>query len=235
MISDRWRMQLDYRVISIGTLAAHPLWDEKVQSRTGHATTTLIRAGDAAILVDPSLPAPALLARMSERTNLHPDAVTHVFLTSFERERRRALGAFESAAWLLHESEMDSARESLDAQRDDARDAGDGDLLALIDAERDILERCRAAPDRLAPGVDLFPLPGITPGCCGLLLSLPGQTVLVCGDAVPTLEHLASGQVLPHCASIEQARESFREAVEIADVLILGRDNLACNPLRRLM
>ena len=228
-------MQLDFRVISIGTLAAHPLWEEKGQVRTGHATTTLIRAGEAAILVDPSLPAPALLARLSERTSLRPEAITHVFLTSFERERRRAIGAFESAAWLLHESEMESARETLAAQRDDAGDAGDGELLDLVDAEREVLERCRAAPDRLAAGADLFPLPGVTPGSCGLLLSLPGQTVLICGDAVPTLEHLATGQVLPHCASIEQARESFREALEIADVLILGRDNMVCNPVRRLM
>ena len=59
------------------------------------------------------------------------------------------------------------------------------------------------------------------------------MTVLVCGDAIPTFEHLSQGKVLPGCVSIETAQESFKEAVENADVLILGRDNLALNPLRR--
>jgi glyoxylase-like metal-dependent hydrolase (beta-lactamase superfamily II) len=82
--------------------------------------------------------------------------------------------------------------------------------------------------------VDLFPLPGVTPGTCGVLLALPGVTVLACGDAIPTFEHLSQGKVLPTAANIEQAEESFREAVEIADVLILGRDNIARNPLKRM-
>ncbi len=61
-------MQIEYRIISIGTLAAHPLWNEKGQARTGHATTTLIRTGDAIILVDPSLPTPAIRDEMPQRT-----------------------------------------------------------------------------------------------------------------------------------------------------------------------
>ena len=54
-------------------------------------------------------------------------------------------------------------------------------------------------------------------------------------DAVATLEHLQQGKVLPHCANLEQAQESFREAIEIADVLIPGRDNIVLNPMRQLM
>jgi glyoxylase-like metal-dependent hydrolase (beta-lactamase superfamily II) len=80
--------------------------------------------------------------------------------------------------------------------------------------------------------VDLFPLPGVTPGACGLLLSLPRTTVLVCGDAVATIEHLEQGKVLPSCYDTEQARASFAEALQIADLLILGRDNIAPSPLR---
>jgi hypothetical protein len=39
--------------------------------------------------------------------------------------------------------------------------------------------------------------------------------------------------VLTPCADLEAAQESFREAVEIADLLILGRDNVVLNPLGR--
>ena len=228
-------MSVDYHVISIGTLASHPLWNEKGQVRTGHATTILITGKNIRILVNPSLPTPALLARMSERTNVRPEEITHVFLTSFQPELRRAIKAFHDAQWLLHEPERESASEALLAQYEEAEEADDDELVALIEAEQDILNRCTDAPDSLAPGVDLFPLPGVTPGMCGLLLALPSMTVLVCGDAIATAEHLQQGKVLPHCASLEQAQESFREAVEIADVIIPGRDNVLLNPLRRLM
>ncbi|MEO1511313.1 MAG: hypothetical protein AAFU70_04495, partial [Planctomycetota bacterium] len=60
------------------------------------------------------------------------------------------------------------------------------------------------------------------------------ETTLVCGDAIPTIEHLEQGKVLPSADDAERAQESFREAVEIADVLVLGRDNLVVNPLRKM-
>jgi glyoxylase-like metal-dependent hydrolase (beta-lactamase superfamily II) len=224
----------DYRIISIGTLAAHPLWNEKGEVRTAHATTTLISIGETHILVNPSLPAQAMSARMSERTPIKPIQITHIFLTSLEQDHRRALRAFEHATWLVHEPEKEAMVSGLKVTRKQAAEARDRELIALIDAELEVVERCKIAPDSIAPKVDLFPLPGATAGTCGLLIGLPGSTVLVCGDAIATHEHLSQGKVLPNSASIALAQESFKEAVEIADVLVLGRDNLALNPLRRL-
>ena len=74
--------------------------------------------------------------------------------------------------------------------------------------------------------MDLFPLPGVTPGTCGLLIAQPRATVLITGDAVATAEHLELGRVLQQSEDLERARESFREAIEIADIIIPGRDNL---------
>ncbi|MCP3905552.1 MAG: MBL fold metallo-hydrolase [Planctomycetes bacterium] len=227
-------MNVDYRVISIGTLAAHPLWNESGDVRTGYATTVLIESGDARILVNPSLPAKILEARMSERSPLRCADITQVFLTSFTVEHYRGLAAIDDARWLVHEPERAAATAALAEQADRAAEIGDADLIRRVDEHRQLLERCEVAPDRLAAGVDLFPLPGVTPGTCGLIISLPGTTVLVCGDAVATIEHLREGKVLPTCMDIEQAGESFREAVEIADVLVPGRDNVTVNPLRTL-
>ncbi len=224
------RTQPQFRVISIGTLAAHPLWDERVETRTAHATTTLISAGAARILVDPSLPAVALRARLEERSHLQPQAITHVFLTSADALHRRALGLFEKARWLVHEPELDAARSALATKLEEA--AGDGEVLEALRRDRDLLARCEPAPDALVDGVDLFPLPGVTPGCCGLLLPLPRSTVCISGDAVATVEHLAQGQVLASSHDLQQALASLAEAVEIADVLVLGRDNVVVNPLR---
>ena len=222
---------LDYRIVSIGTLAAHPLWNESVEVRTGHATTTLISIDSAHILVNPSLPAAALLARLSERSPVRPDEITDVFLTSADRDHRRALPLFENARWLAAEPELETARADLTIRQDEA--AGDAELVEMLSHDLKILRKCTPAPDRLYRGVDLFPLPGVTPGCCGLLLSLPRATVLVCGDAVATREHLEQGKVLPSCFNVEQAQESFGEAVQIADLLIPGRDNISLNPLRQ--
>ena len=54
------------------------------------------------------------------------------------------------------------------------------------------------------------------------------------GDTIATLEHLEQGKVLPHVGNLAQAQESFKEALEIADVLIPGRDNIMLNPMRRV-
>jgi len=214
----------DLRVVSIGTLSSHPLWNEGPAARTGHATCSLIEAGDARILVDPGLPSVALGARLAERSPRRPDEVTHVFLTTFDLEHVRGLSLFENAAWLLHEPEREPARARLEAQVDE----GDETARRLLE----LLERCEDAEDRLVPGVDLFPLPGVTPGTCGILLPLPSRTVLVAGDAVATIEHLRKAQVLPTVADVEQAKESFTEAIQIADEIVCGRDNLVVNPAR---
>jgi len=226
---------VDYRVISIGALAAHPLWDEKGDVRTGHTTTTLINAGDAHILVNPSLPSQILAARLSERTRLRPEQITHVFITTFTLEHYRGLPLFRRAAWLVHEPEKLAAETALNDQLERAREGRDPDLIRTVKEHLALLERCRTADDSIAPGVDLFPLPGLSPGTCGLILAQPASTILICGDALPTFEHLEQGKVLPTCIDLDQAQESFREAIEIADVLILGRDNLCFNPVRRVM
>jgi glyoxylase-like metal-dependent hydrolase (beta-lactamase superfamily II) len=223
-----------FRIISIGTLAAHPLWDERRESRTGHSTCVLIESGTARVLVNPALPPTSLAARLSERTPTRPEQITHVFLTSFLPDHRRGLGLFESAAWLLHEPERQAAETTLAVRAGEARAEGDADLVRLFEHDLELLQATQVAPDRIAPGIDLFPLPGVTPGNCGLILPLAMSTVLVTGDAIASIEHLEQGKVLPSCFDVEQAQESFREAIEIADVLVPGRDNVMANPLRRL-
>lgn len=224
---------MDVRVISIGALAANPLWNERAPVRTGHATTTLIRTEKAMILVDPGLPAQVISARLAERANLRPSDITHVFLTTFKPDTSRGVTAFENAEWLVGELERESVGVPLAQALMRASDEGERELVASLERDVAILRRCVAAPDKLAEHVDLFPLPGATHGACGLLISQPRHTTLICGDAIPTVEHLERGMVLPHCADLQKAKESLMEAVEIADMLVLGRDNIVMNPMKR--
>ncbi|MCA9295667.1 MAG: MBL fold metallo-hydrolase [Phycisphaerales bacterium] len=227
-------MSIEYRIISLGTLSSHPLRHEPAQRRTGHTTTSLITVGERHIIVNPGLPDVALRARLDERSDVGPDDVTDVFLTSFSIEHRRGLSLFSEATVFVHEPERAFAELVIAEKQDEARETGDEAALARFNAEREVLEQCRDAEDSIAQGVDLFPLPGVTPGTCGLLLAMLGKTVLITGDAIPTLEHLTNGQVLNTCADLETAQESFREAIEIADEFILGRDSIVQNPLRQM-
>jgi glyoxylase-like metal-dependent hydrolase (beta-lactamase superfamily II) len=231
---------MDVRVISIGTLASHPLWDERpgMAARTGHATTTLVRSGRRTILVDPGLPGEAIAAHLFERTGLRPHQVTHVFLTAFKPETFRGIEAFDKAEWWISESEREGVGVPLVHKFQEVALGGESDLKELLERDIAILKRCQPAPDRLADRVDLFPLPGVTPGTCGVIAGGPisglaSGTALICGDAIATLEHLERGMVLTGAADLERAQESLKEAVEIADILVPGRDNWVMNPVRR--
>jgi glyoxylase-like metal-dependent hydrolase (beta-lactamase superfamily II) len=224
---------MDYRIISIGALSCHELWNETAPSRTAHATTTLVRSGDRVILVDPALPPQVIAARLQERAGLATEAITDVFLTNFRPAHRMGLAAFEQARWLIGEAEREAIGARLVEQYKQIEADGDDQTRQMLESDIALLKRCQPAPDQLAEHVDLFPLPGFTPGTCGLLLSHPNRTTLIASDAVATAEHLEQGRVLRGAFDAEQARESFMEAIEIADVLIPGHDNVLMNPMRR--
>jgi len=215
-------------IISIGTLSRNRLWNEAEPRRTPHATTTLVRSGDQHILIDPGLPAPALGARLFERTGLSPDRIDTVFLTNFRPAHRAGLALFARATVLMHEVEQQSVRQHLERLIDQAP-PDDIDRKTMQD-ELALLERIAPADDKLAPAVDLFPLFGYTPGQSGLLISAPTATILIAGDAVPTQEHFLAGQVLPDAYDIRAAQEAMREVYEIADQIVPGHDNIFVNP-----
>lgn len=219
---------MDYSVISIGTLSKNPLWKERTAVRTSHSTTTLIRLQSLVLLVDPSLPAQILEARLFERTGLKPDAITHVFLTNLKPVHRRGLSLFPKAVHWASETEIEVAQQGLSAAARHLEQETEGQ--SRLTAERQLLAAIRPAPDQLADGVDLFPLAGYTPGQAGLLLKFPTRTVMITGDAVPTQGHFEAGQVFSDCFDIQQAKESLAEVYEIADIIIPGHDNVFINP-----
>ena len=186
-------------IISIGTLSRNRLWGENQIVRTAHATTTLIRSGKHNLLIDPGLPAPAIAARLHERAGLRPDQIDLVFLTNFKPAHRAGLSAFTSARCLIHPIERETAQAELQALIDQAPEQ-DIDRRQLL-AELALVNQIEPADDQLLPHIDLFPLFGYSAGQCGLLASLPMTTVLIAGDAVPTLDHFLSGQVLPDTQS----------------------------------
>jgi glyoxylase-like metal-dependent hydrolase (beta-lactamase superfamily II) len=178
---------------------------------------------------------------LHERTGLAPKDITDVMLTSFSPEHTRGLAAFEKASWWVHERERETVGVSLATALKDlyTRSEGQGgvakdeSLLTILQRDISLLSRCQPVPQSLADRVDIFPLSGVSPGCCGLLISHPRCTVLIAGDSVPTQEHAEQGKVPQHAADLEQARASFEEAIEIADLIVPGRDNVFVNPTKK--
>ncbi|WP_432800319.1 MBL fold metallo-hydrolase [Poriferisphaera sp. WC338] len=221
---------MDYRIISIGALSSHELWDKQGPTRTAHATTTLIETDHKKILVDPALPPKIIAARLAERSGLSPDDITDVFLTNFRPAHRMGITAFPDANWFISEQERESVGPLLIEQFQQQQN--DEEAQEILRHEIGILKKCQNAPDKLDQQVDLFPLPGYTPGTAGLLLLETNKTILVAGDAVPTSEHLQMGRVLKGAYDIELAQGSFIEATEIADLIIPGHDNIVPNKSR---
>lgn len=229
---------MDIRVISIGALPANDLWNERAAVRTGHATTTLIRDGGVTMLVDPGLPPQAIAARLHERAGLEPAAVTHVFLTRFDPDTTRGLTAFDHATWYISAEEREGVGVPLAAELKrlaESREpiAHGAELRQTLAREVALLQRTTPAPDRPSPLTSLFPLRGVSPGLTGLLVEQPSSTLLIAGDAVLSADHLAAGRVAPFARDLDAARESFQDAIEIADVIVCGRDNLLVNPVKR--
>jgi hypothetical protein len=58
------------------------------------------------------------------------------------------------------------------------------------------------------------------------LLTIPGWTVVVAGDAVVTHEYFEAGRVFEQVADVNEAQEAFAGILEIADEIIPGHDNV---------
>jgi glyoxylase-like metal-dependent hydrolase (beta-lactamase superfamily II) len=224
-------MSLDYCIVSIGTLSHNTLWGERAAVRTAHATTTLVRDGGRAILVDPSLPAAALVAHLGERTGLGVSAVTDVFCTTLRPVHRRSLAAFAAAKWWCNQMELEAYRDHLEGLLDSASRL-DQEQAALAEEDLALLKRFKAAPEKFSEQVHLFPLPGASVGSAGLLLAPATTTIMVAGDAAITAEHVQRGMVWDGAADLDAAAQSLRDVLEIADVIIPGHDNLMLAPGR---
>jgi glyoxylase-like metal-dependent hydrolase (beta-lactamase superfamily II) len=176
----------------------------------------------------------ARVARLAERASLTPSQITDVFLTSFRADTRRGIGAFAKANWWVSEEEREGVGIPLATRlKETSQDPEQQEIAAVLQRDVAVLQRCKPAPEAMAERVTLFPLPGVTPGTCGLLLEDARFTVVLTGDAIPTIEHLERGQVPDDAVDLEKAQESFTDAVEVADMLVLGRDNLVVNPTKR--
>jgi glyoxylase-like metal-dependent hydrolase (beta-lactamase superfamily II) len=197
-------------VLAIGTLAKNRFWNETDNLRNEVATCTLVRSGRTTLMVDPGWPDAVLRAVLFYRAGLKPEDVTDVFLTHLDPAHVGGAETFPKARWMAYAEEIAYGKAEL---------KGDKTMAA-------VLKRLKPAPDRIAPGVDIFPTPGHSPGHCSLMVNTPTETTFVAGDALLTRDYLEHGDLGPTLWDRDKAAESFAELLQIGDFVIPGHDNV---------
>ncbi len=222
-------MSVEFRIVSIGTLSSNPFWSEPPGVRTPHATTTLVRDGDKLILIDPSLPSPAIEARLFETTGLKPEQITDVFCTTLRPVHRRSIQVFSNARWMCYQEELAAYRGHLERLSHSSQRL-EGQVERALEMDMKLIKRIEPAPERITPNVHLYPLKGASVGSAGLLVLGALRAVIVAGDAALTERHVMSGRVWSGSADVESATQSLAELIEIADIIVCGHDNYMLSP-----
>jgi glyoxylase-like metal-dependent hydrolase (beta-lactamase superfamily II) len=226
-------MSVDYTVISIGAMSHNKLWGEAAPVRTSHATSTLVSYGKRLILVDPSLPAPALDARFNERTGKRLADVTDIFCTTLRPVHRRSIESMPHADWWCSETELEGYRNHLEMLHDSASRLSKEDE-ETIHRDLALVNRFKAAPEKFGPQVQLYPLFGASAGSAGLLVASATTTTIIAGDAAITAGHVLAGQVWQGCFDATAALETLEDLLQVADIIVCGHDNMMVVPQRML-
>ncbi|HJZ48915.1 MAG TPA: MBL fold metallo-hydrolase [Roseiflexaceae bacterium] len=97
-------------VLTIGHLSRNKFWGESDHRayRAPRCTTTLIRAGQHTIIIDPGCPPQEMIAVLDQRAGLTAAAIDTVLLTHFHGDHRVGIGAFPHARWQMAAQRFDS-------------------------------------------------------------------------------------------------------------------------------
>jgi glyoxylase-like metal-dependent hydrolase (beta-lactamase superfamily II) len=202
-------------VLTIGHLSRNKFWGESDDRayRAPRCTTTLIRAGQRTIIVDPGCPSDEMIAVLDQRAGLTAAAIDTVFLTHFHGDHRVGIGAFPHARWQMAAQEI----ALWDAE------------LAADSPDRAVLARIEPATDVLAPGLALLQTSGHTLGHTSLVFSSDGLRVVVAGDAVMTRDFFLACDYYFNTVDATAAVQSLNAIAALAEVVVPGHDNVFLN------
>ena len=165
---------------------------EREEKEHVRPTVSLVRSGDAVIVVDPGIiESPGdIVAALAERT-VTPEDVTHVFLTHHHVDHCRNAGQFPSAIVV------------------------DGDSVY----DGDVWDEHPGDGHQLAEGVTVISTPGHSDECASLVVETAEGTVVLThawwfADRTPEIDPMGSDQ-----AALEESR---RRILSLADVVIPG-------------
>lgn len=204
---------ITWRQLTLGHLSRNKFWgeDPDTQYHSVVASTTLVRAGDTNILVDPTLPAEELERRLQRYCGLGRRDIDIVFATHYHTDHRVDAEQYPNARLYM----------SAGSIQDIAEVKREGGFFARAFLNGAVFD-FEPAPRRLAPGVEVVPLPGHTPGLAGLLFVSGGKRVLLAGDTIMNPEFYKAREGYFIDASQQKTAASMAWASQNADIIVPG-------------
>lgn len=207
-------MPLKWKNITLGHLSRNKFWGESdaAQYHSVVATTTLVQADGLNILVDPTLPVEQTEKLLRLHAGLGREDIDIVYATHYHADHRIDADCYPNARLYMSEAALADSKAAMEQSE---RSSGASPVVVG-------LEDFHAAPERLAPGVQLYALPGHTDGNTGLMLDAPEGKVLLSGDTIMGEEYFCAGEGYWFNTSAEKTRASIVLAAQHADVVVPG-------------
>ncbi len=210
-----------FDIIVVGHLKWNPYFgesqDKPPRGDPSTCTSTLISGRDThgnafRLLVDTTLrtSAEAYYFDLNRRTGLHPEDITHCFITHAHFDHQVGVNYFPNAKWLAANAIAEELRTSIHI---------DGCKVIGVSGE-------------FLPGVFAFPLPGHTNYLHGVAFEHDGNRIVVAADGVMTKNHFIHNTTMFE-SDTAAAALSIQSLKENADFIIPGHDNIIFNQRRR--
>lgn len=207
-------MPLQWKTLTLGHLSRNKFWGESdtAQYHSVVATTTLVQTDGVNILVDPTLPIAQTEALLRLHAGLGRADIHMVYATHFHGDHRVDAADYPNAKLYMSAATLADGQAALEEVKQ-----GRG-IPAFVAG----LDKFSPAPQTLAPGVQLYPLPGHTDGNTGLMLDAPEGKVLLAGDTIMGEEYFCAGEGYWFNTSAEKTHASIIQASKDADLVVPG-------------
>jgi glyoxylase-like metal-dependent hydrolase (beta-lactamase superfamily II) len=192
-------------IIVIGNLSRNRYWGESDAEplRSTLCTTSLLRAGDSALLVDPAIEdADWMAEELDRRTGLKLADIDAAFVTHEHGDHRAGLEHLSDAKWLAAP-----------------------EVAATINASGEQSRELEGIEGEVLAGVRIIHTPGHTATHHSLLVESGGARVLISGDAVMTRDFWMHRQGYFNSADFETAARTIETLRDAADIVVPGHDN----------
>lgn len=211
-------MSLQWKTLTLGHLSRNKFWGESdaAQYHSVVATTTLVQTDGFNILVDPTLPVEQTEALLQLHAGLRREDIHIVYATHYHGDHRVDADQYPNAKQYMSAASLQDAQAAIEEVRQ-----GRG-VPAFVMGLEDFLP----APEQLAPGVTLYPLPGHTDGNTGLMLAASEGRVLLAGDTIMGEEYFCAGEGYWFNTSAEKTHISILRAAQDADIVVPGHGDV---------
>ncbi len=211
-------MSLQWKTLTLGHLSRNKFWGESdaAQYHSVVATTTLVQTEGINILVDPTLPVEQTEALLQLHAGLGREDIHIVYATHYHGDHRVDADKYPNAKQYMSAASLQDAQAAIEEVRQ-----GRG-VPAFVVGLEDFLP----APEQLAPGVTLYPLPGHTDGNTGLMLAASEGRVLLAGDTIMGEEYFCAGEGYWFNTSAEKTHISILRAAQDADIVVPGHGDV---------